>query len=57
MLAAYFSKNWQSSSIPVNYTLVKNLKKIPNSKIGKLILKEYKTIYIDIDEEKIKAHL
>lgn len=57
MLAAYFSKNWQSSSIPVNYTLVKNLKKIPNSKIGKLILKEYKTIYIDIDEEKINAHL
>ncbi|MGI6607953.1 MAG: Rqc2 family fibronectin-binding protein [Erysipelotrichaceae bacterium] len=57
MLAAWFSKNRYSSSIPVNYTLVRNLKKIPNSKIGKLILKEYKTIYIDIDEEKINAHL
>jgi len=57
MLAAYFSKNRHSSSIPVNYTLVKNLKKIPNSKIGKLILKEYKTIYIDIDEEKVNAYL
>ncbi len=57
MLAAYFSKNRHSSSIPVNYTLIKNLKKIPNSKIGKLILKEYKTIYIDVDEEKINAYL
>lgn len=57
MLAAYFSKSRYSSSIPVNYTLIRNLKKIPNSKIGKLILKEYKTIYIDIDEEKINAYL
>lgn len=57
MLAAYFSKNRQSGSIPINYTLVKNLKKIPDSKIGKLILREYKTIFIDIDEDKINAHL
>ncbi len=57
MLAAYFSKNRHSSSIPVNYSLVRNLKKIPNSKIGKLILKEYKTIFIDIDEQKINAYL
>ncbi len=57
MLAAYFSKSRHSSSIPVNYTLIRNLKKIPNSKIGKLILKEYKTIYIDVDEEKVNAYL
>ncbi len=57
MLAAYYSKFRNSSSIPVNYTQVKYLKKIPNSKLGKVIMKEYKTIYIDIDEEKIKKLL
>lgn len=57
MLAAYFSKYRSSSSIPVNYTQIKNLKKIPNSKLGKVIMKEYKTIYIDIDENIINKLL
>lgn len=57
MLAAYYSKFRNSSSIPINYTQVKYLKKIANSKLGKVIMKEYKTIYIDIDEEKIKKLL
>ena len=52
-LAAYYSKARESSSIPVNYTLVKNLKKIPGSKTGMVSMKEYNTIYIDIDEEKM----
>jgi len=54
MLAAYWSKARQSSSIPVDYTLVRNLKKIPGSKVGKVIMKEYRTIYIDIDKDKIE---
>lgn len=57
MLAAYFSKLRDSSSIPVNYTLVKNLKKIPNSKIGKVTMSQYKTIYIDIDKALLQTHL
>ncbi|MDO4378335.1 MAG: NFACT RNA binding domain-containing protein [Erysipelotrichia bacterium] len=57
MLAAYYSKYRSSSSIPVNYTQVKNLKKIPNSKLGKVAMKEYKTIYIDIDEKTIEQLL
>ena len=56
-LAAWFSKARESSSIPVNYTLVKNLKKIPGSKTGMVSMKEYNTIYIDIDEEKITEML
>ncbi len=57
MLAAYHSKLRDSSSIPVNYTLIKNLKKIPDSKLGKVIMKEYKTIYIDIDKKLLSNYI
>lgn len=49
-IAAYFSKGKNSSSVPVNYTLVKNLKKPSGSKPGQVLLDSYKTIYIDPDE-------
>jgi predicted ribosome quality control (RQC) complex YloA/Tae2 family protein len=49
-LAAYYSKGKDSSSVPVNYTLVKNLKKIPGGKPGQVIMDTYKTIYIDPNE-------
>lgn len=57
MLAAYYSPNKDSGSIPVNYTAIKNLKKIPGNKLGKVIMNEYKTIYIDIDLELIKQYI
>ena len=57
MLAAYYSKYRQSSSIPVNYTQVKQLKKIPESKLGKVSMKEYKTIYIDIDLDLLSQYI
>ena len=53
-LAAYYSKARNSSSVPVNYTLVKNLKKPGGSKPGQVILSTYKTIYIDPDEQQVK---
>ena len=53
-IAAYYSKGKNSSSVPVNYTLVKTLKKPAGSKPGKVILDSYKTIYIDPDEEFLK---
>ncbi|MFV0380170.1 MAG: NFACT family protein [Anaerorhabdus sp.] len=53
MFAAYYSKGRYSSSVPVNYCLVKSLKKIPNSKIGLVSLSKYKTIYIDPDQSLI----
>jgi len=46
-LAAYYSKSRYSSSVPVDYTLVKNIKKIPKSSIGQVSISDYKTIYID----------
>ncbi|MGN1399492.1 MAG: NFACT family protein [Erysipelotrichaceae bacterium] len=56
-LAGYFSSYRNSQSIAVDYTMVKNLKKIPNSKLGKVIMKQYKTIYIDIDQKQIEQLL
>ena len=50
-LAAWYSKARESSSIPVNYTLIKHIKKIPGSKLGLVSMSEYNTIYIDINEE------
>ena len=49
-IAAYFSKGKHSSSVPVNYTLVKTLKKPQGAKPGQVILSHYSTIYIDPDE-------
>lgn len=49
-IAAYFSKGKYSSSVPVNYCLVKNLKKPHTNKPGLVLLGHYKTIYIDPDD-------
>ncbi len=49
-IAAYFSKGKYSSSVPVNYTQIKTLKKPQGSKPGKVILNHYSTIYIDPDD-------
>ena len=49
-MAAYFSKGKHSSSVPVNYTKIRTLKKPQGTKPGKVILSHYSTIYIDPDE-------
>ncbi len=49
-IATYFSKGKYSSSVPVNYCLVKNLKKPHTNKPGLVLLGHYKTIYIDPDD-------
>lgn len=46
-LAAFYSKAKYSSSVPVDYTQVKNVKKHPANIPGKVLMKNYKTIYID----------
>ncbi len=56
-LAAYYSQGRYSSSVPVNYTLVKNLKKVKGMPAGFVSMKTYKTIYIDPQEEKDLAIL
>lgn len=57
MLAAYFSSLRYSSSIPVDYTQIKNVKKIPKVPGYKVLLKNQKTMFIDIDEEKVNSYL
>ena len=48
-LASYYSKGKNSSSVPVNYALIKTLKKPNKGKPGQVILSHYKTLYIDPD--------
>lgn len=55
MLAAFYSKARHSSSVPVNYTSAKNLKKPKNRVLGQVYLQNYKTIYIDPEPELINA--
>ena len=56
LIAAYYSSYQMSSTVPVNYTKIKDVKKIPGGKIGKVIINNYKTIYVDPDINKIKKY-
>ncbi len=57
MLAAYFSTFKNSSSIPIDYTLVKYLSKVPGKPDSFVRIRNEKTIFIDIDETMIKNWL
>lgn len=57
MLAAYFSKLRHSSSIPVDYTEVRHLKKIAGRPGYHVTYRQHKTIFIDIDEDRLKTWL
>ena len=46
-LAAWYSKGRYSSSVPVDYCLVRELKKVKGTKPGFVTFRNYKTIYID----------
>lgn len=53
-LASYYSKARLSSSVPVNYTSMKNIKKPSKRVLGLVYLQNYKTIYIDPEPEIIE---
>ena len=53
-IAAYYSKAKNSSSVPVDYTLIKNVKKPTGSKPGKVIYNTYNTIYVTPTKEIIE---
>ena len=53
MICAYYSKDKYSQSIPIDYCMVRYVKKIPKHSGSNVIYTNYKTIYIDIDKEKI----
>ncbi len=54
-LAAYHSKMRYSSSVPVDYTKIKNVKKIPGQKACFVKYTQQKTIYIDPDEDFVSS--
>ncbi len=55
MLAAYYSTYRESSSVPVEYTKVKNIKSIPGKRKCFVSIKGEKTIYIDPDKDVIDS--
>jgi predicted ribosome quality control (RQC) complex YloA/Tae2 family protein len=50
ILSAYFSKARESSSVPVDYTEIRHVKKPNGSKPGFVIYFEQKTVYVTPDE-------
>lgn len=54
-LAAFYSKGRNSSNVPVDYTLKKNVKKPNGAKPGMVIYEENKTLYVTPDESVIKS--
>ena len=59
LIAAYYSSLSDSSSVPVDYTKIRNLKKVPKIKGSFVTMTHQKTIYIDpqkniIDSLKVK---
>lgn len=53
-IAAYYSKAQNSSSVAIDYTLVKNVKKPVGAKPGKVIYNTYNTIYVTPQKELIE---
>ncbi|VEF48460.1 fibronectin-binding protein [Bacillus freudenreichii] len=55
MLAAYFSKAKNSSSVPVDYTKVRHVKKPNGSKPGFVIYDQQQTVYVTPNEELVRS--
>lgn len=57
LLAAYYSRGVHSSNVPVDYTQVKYVRRIPGAKPGMVTYKNQKTIYVTPDEKVIQPLL
>lgn len=57
MFAAYYSKGRLSSSVPVNYCSIRQLRKPNKAALGFVTLSNYKTIYIDPIESEIENYI
>ncbi|WP_313891318.1 NFACT RNA binding domain-containing protein [Psychrobacillus sp.] len=53
-LSAYFSKARESASVPVDYTVIKQVKKPSGAKPGFVIYFEQTTVFVTPDEEKVR---
>lgn len=54
-LAAYYSQAKQSSSVPVDCTLIRHVRKPSGSKPGFVIYDHQKTLFVTPDEDRIKS--
>lgn len=54
MLAAHFSQARSSSQVPVDYTLIRHVKKPNGAKPGYVIYDHQKTLFITVDEQRLK---
>ncbi|MBJ6363295.1 NFACT family protein [Paenibacillus sp. GCM10012307] len=55
MLAAYYSQAKSSSMVPVDYTLIRHVRKPSGAKPGFVTYDHQKTLFITPDEQRIKA--
>lgn len=55
MIAAYYSQGRGAGKIPVDYTMLKFVRKPSGSLPGKVIYTDYKTIQVESDEELVKS--
>ena len=53
-MSAYYSQARESKKVPVDYTLVKHVKKIPGGRPGMVTYTDYKTIIAEPSEELVK---
>jgi len=53
-IAAYYSQGRDGGKIPVDYTMLKNVRKPSGSLPGKVIYTDYKTLLVQGDEELVK---
>ena len=53
-LASYFSKARESSNVPVDYTLIRHVKKPSGAKPGRVIYVNYQTYVVNPDETLVK---
>ena len=56
MIAAFYSKNRNSENVPVDYTLIKNVKKVPKTKGSFVTYTNYKTVYVTPDADFINKN-
>jgi predicted ribosome quality control (RQC) complex YloA/Tae2 family protein len=57
LLAAYFSRGAHSSNVPVDYTQIKNVRRLPGGKPGMVTYTNYKTLYVTPDEQNLRPLL
>jgi predicted ribosome quality control (RQC) complex YloA/Tae2 family protein len=55
-IAAYYSRGRGSTRLPVDYTLVKNVRRPKGAKPGMVIIFHQKTIMVKPDKEKVEMH-